>query len=259
MLIPRVMPCLLLKEGSLVKTIGFKDPGYIGDPINAVNIYNEKEVDELIFLDINATPEHQSPPFSLLAKIANECFMPVTYGGGVRNLDDIKKIFSLGIEKVAINSYAFDEPNFIRKAAEKFGSQSIVVSIDVRKKMFGKYEVYSHGGRKATGLDPVTCAKEMTNLGAGEILLTAIDRDGTLEGYDLDLIKRVTDTVNIPVVANGGAGKMEDFQKAVFQAGASACAAGAMVVYYGRNRAVLINYPERQELERIMSKNRVKI
>lgn len=255
MLIPRVMPCLLLKEGSLVKTIKFKDPGYIGDPINAVNIYNEKEVDELIFLDINATLEHQSPPFSLLAKIANECFMPVTYGGGVRDLDDIKKIFSLGIEKVAINSYAFDNPNFIHKAAEKFGSQSIVVSIDARKKMFGKYEVYSHGGRTPTGVDPVKYATEMANMGAGEILLTAVDRDGTLEGYDLDLIKRVTETVNIPVIANGGAGKAEDFHMAIFKAGASACAAGAMVVYYGRNRAVLINFPERQELEQVLNKN----
>jgi cyclase len=252
MLLPRVMPCLLLKDGSLVKTIKFKDPGYIGDPINAIRIYNEKEVDELIFLDITATVEQKRPPFKVLSEIASECFMPVAYGGGLRNLDDIREIFSLGIEKVAINSYAFENPDFVRQAADRFGSQSIVGSIDVRSKMFNRYEVYIHGGRKGTGKDPVSYARHMQSLGVGEILLTSIDRDGTQEGYDLDLIRRVTDAVDVPVIASGGAGKVEDFGLAVKQGGASACAAGSMVVYFGRNRAVLINYPARNELEEVL-------
>ncbi|HCR71750.1 MAG TPA: imidazole glycerol phosphate synthase subunit HisF [Anaerolineae bacterium] len=252
MLMPRVMPCLLLKNGALVKTVKFKDPGYIGDPINAIRIYNEKEVDELIFLDISATLEKREPPYKVLSEIASECFMPVTYGGGVRDVETIRKILSLGIEKVAINSYAVENQEFIRVAADKFGSSTIVVSIDARKKMFGRYEVFIHGGKKSTGLDPVEFASAMEAMGAGEILLTAIDRDGTQEGYDLDLIKKVTEAVNVPVVACGGAGKLDDFRLAVKEASASACAAGSMVVYFGRNRAVLITFPEREKLEEVL-------
>lgn len=252
MLRTRVMPCLLLKDGALVKTVKFKDPGYIGDPINAIRIYNEKEVDELILLDITATLENRKPPFQVLSEISSECFMPVAYGGGVRNLDDIKTIFGLGIEKVALNTYAMEQPDFIRAAADKFGSQSIVVSIDVCKKAFGRYEVYTWSGRKATGLDPVKFAVQMEEMGAGEILLTSIDRDGTQEGYDIELIKKVTSAVSMPVIACGGAGKVEDFGAAVKQGGASACAAGSMVVYFGRNRAVLINFPARSELESVL-------
>jgi imidazole glycerol-phosphate synthase subunit HisF len=252
MLIPRVMPCLLLKNGALVKTVKFKDPGYIGDPINAVRIYNEKEVDELIFLDITATIENRPPPFDVLAQIASECFMPVAYGGGIRSLDEIETILKIGIEKIALNSYAFESPAFVRAAADKFGSQAIVVSMDVRKKTINRYEVFTCGGRKGTGLDPVKFASQMAEAGAGEILLTAIDRDGTQEGYDVELIRGVTSAVDIPVIACGGAGKVADFGAAVKQGGASACAAGSMVVYFGRNRAVLINYPERHELEQIL-------
>lgn len=249
MLIPRVMPCLLLKDGALVKTVKFKNPSYIGDPINAVRIYNEKEVDELIFLDITATPENRKPPLKALSEIASECFMPVAYGGGVRDLNDIETIFKLGIEKVALNSYAVSNPDFVRAAADKFGSQAVVVSIDVLINKKGQYEVYTQGGQKATGFDPVQYAVKMADIGAGEILLTSIDRDGTQSGYDINLIKSVTSAVNIPVIACGGAAKVSDFSAAVKQGGASACAAGSMVVYFGRNRAVLINFPERQELE----------
>jgi cyclase len=252
MLMTRVMPCLLLKEGVLVKTIGFKDPSYIGDPINAIRIYNEKEVDELIFLDITATIEKRDPPYKTLAEIASECFMPVTYGGGVRDLETIRRILGLGIEKVAINSFAAENPNFVRAAAERFGSSTIVVSIDVRKKLFGRYEAVIHGGRKGTGLDPVTFAVEMEQMGAGEILLNSVERDGTQKGYDIDLIKSVTGVVGIPVIACGGAGNVEDFRLAVMEGGASACAAGSMVVYYGRNRAVLITFPERKKLEEVL-------
>lgn len=252
MLMTRVMPCLLLKDGALVKTVKFKDPGYIGDPINAVRIYNEKEVDELIFLDITATIEKRKPPYKVLSEIASECFMPVTYGGGVQDVETIRQILSLGVEKVAINSHAVINPDFVRAAADKFGSSTIVVSIDVRKKLFGRYEVFIHGGRKSAGLDPVQFAVKMEQMGAGEILLNSVDRDGTQEGYDVELLKSVTGAVGIPVIACGGAGKIEDFRAAVKEGGASACAAGSMVVYFGRNRAVLITFPEREKLEKVL-------
>jgi cyclase len=253
MLLTRIMPCLLLKDGALVKTVKFKDPGYIGDPINAIRIYNEKEVDELIFLDITATVEKREPPYKVLSEIASECFMPVTYGGGVRDVETIRQILSLGIEKVAINSHAVENPDFVRAAADKFGNSTIVVSIDVRKKMFGRYEIFIHGGRKGTGLNPIDFAVKMEQMGAGEILLNSIDCDGMQEGYDIELVHSVTSAVGVPVVICGGAGKIEDFRAAVKEGGASACAAGSMVVYYGRNRAVLINFPTRSELEKVLA------
>jgi len=252
MLRTRIMPCLLLRDGGLVKTVKFKDPSYIGDPINAIRIYNEKEVDELIFLDIAATVENRPPPFKALSEIASECFMPVTYGGGVRDIETIRQILSLGIEKVAVNSYAVENPDFIRAAAERYGSSTIVVSMDVRRNLFGKYEVVTRGGRKGTGLNPVEFAVSMDKMGAGEILLNSVDRDGTQSGYDIELIRSVTGAVGVPVIACGGAGKIEDFRAAVKEGGASACAAGSMVVYFGRNRAVLINFPERKKLENIL-------
>lgn len=252
MLTTRVMPCLLLRNGALVKTVNFKDPGYIGDPINAIRIFNEKEVDELIFLDITATKENREPDFKILSEIASECFMPVTYGGGVKSIETIRKILSTGIEKVAINSYAIVMPDFIQEAAERFGSSTIVASIDVRKRKFGRNEVVTQSGGKKTGLNPVDFAVRMEKMGAGEILLNSIDRDGTQLGYDIELIKSVTDVVDIPVIACGGAGKIEDFRAAVKEGGASACAVGSMVVYYGRNRAVLISFPEREALENIL-------
>jgi cyclase len=242
------MPCLLLKDGSLVKTIQFKDPSYVGDPINTIRIYNDKEVDELIVVDIAATVENKEPNFPLLREIASECFMPVTYGGAVQTLKQVETIFRLGIEKVAVNSYAFKNPQFVRAIASAFGNQSVVISIDVKKNLWGQYKVYARGGREATGLDPVEHAVRMEEMGAGEILLTSIDRDGTMQGYDLDLIRRVAGAVHLPVIACGGAGRVADFGEAVKQGGASAAAAGSMVVYYGRNRAVLINFPTRREI-----------
>lgn len=247
MLATRVIPCLLLKDRGLVKTVKFKDPTYVGDPINAVKIFNEKEVDELVFLDITATIEQRPPRLKVISEIASECFMPLCYGGGVRNVEDIREIFKLGVEKVSINSCAVENPFFIREAADIFGSQSIIVSIDFKRSFLGKYEVYIHGGRKATRLDPVEFAVRMQEMGSGELFLNSIDRDGTMLGYDLDLIKRVTGAVNIPVIASGGAGKMRDFSNAV-SAGASAVAAGSMFVFHGKHRAVLINYPSYDEL-----------
>jgi cyclase len=252
MLVARVMPCLLLRNAALVKTIEFKNPSYVGDPINAIRIYNEKEVDELIFLDITATIEGKRPPFKLLSDIATECFMPVAYGGGLRDTADVDAVLSLGIEKVAINSFAYEDPSFLTRVAEKHGTQAVVSSIDVKRSMLGRYEVYSHGGRKGTGMDPVRAAVAMEKAGAGEILLTSIDRDGTGRGYDVDLVKKVTAAVGIPVIASGGAGKVADCGTVIRDGGASAAALGSMAVYHGRNRAVLINFPTRQEIDAVL-------
>lgn len=252
MLKTRVIPCLLLKGLGLVKTIKFQDEKYIGDPINAVKIFNEKEVDELIFLDITATPERRKPSFELLSRIASECFMPFSYGGGIREIKDIKKILEIGAEKVVINSYALENHSFIKTAAEEFGSQSVIVAIDVKKNEKGKYEVFTHRGQRNTGKDPIEWAIIVEKLGAGEIFLNSIDKDGTMEGYDLELIEEVTKSIKIPVIASGGAGKLEDFQKAKL-AGASAVSAGSLFVFVGPYRAVLINYPNREELEKILT------
>lgn len=252
MLIARVMPCLLLRNAALVKTIQFKNPSYVGDPINAIRIYNEKEVDELIFLDITATPEQKRPQLKLLSEIASECFMPVAYGGGVSRMDDVDAIFSVGIEKVAINSHAVAETSFVTRVADKYGSQAVVVSIDVKRSLLGRYEVYTHGGRKATGLEPTAWARQAEEAGAGEILLTSIDRDGTGKGFDVELLKRVTSAVTVPVIASGGAGKVDDCGIAVKEGGASAAALGSMAVYHGRNRAVLIGFPTRAELDQVL-------
>jgi len=256
MLIPRVIPCLLLRNSGLVKTVNFKDPKYLGDPINIVKIFNEKEVDELVFLDIMATVDGKCPPFELLEKVAGEAFMPLGYGGGIRTLEDIKTILGLGVEKVVINSYAVENPSFISAAADFAGNQSVVVSIDVKKNLFGKYEVRTLRGTKQTGLDPVAFAKKMENAGAGELIVTSIDRDGTMKGYDIDLISRVTAAVNIPVVANGGARTVADLSAAINQGGASAAGAGSMFVFQGPHRAVLISYPSYAEISGILKENK---
>ena len=203
---PRVIPCLLLKDKGLVKTIKFKEPKYIGDPINAIRIFNEKRADELIFLDIKATEEKRIPNLEFISQISDECSMPFGVGGGIRKIEHIKNLIAAGAEKAIINSYAIERPDFVTETANRFGSQSVVVSIDVKKNFFGKYEVYIKSGKIATGLDPVACAKEMEKRGAGEIFLNSIDKDGTMSGYDINLIEKVSKSVDIPVVACGGAG-----------------------------------------------------
>lgn len=248
MVLTRVIPCLLLKGRGLVKTVRFKDPTYLGDPINIVKIFNDKEVDELLFLDIAATVENRKPPYKLLEEIAGECFMPLGYGGGIRDLEDIRTILNLGVEKISINSYAVENPSFIRAAADYAGSQSVIVSMDVKKNLRGRYEILTRGGRKATGLNPVKFAVEMEKQGAGELLLNSMDRDGMMQGYDIELIKLITGAVGIPVVACGGAGKTQDLADAVKRGGASAAAAGSLFVFQGAHRAVLVSYPTSEEL-----------
>lgn len=250
MLRPRVIPCLLLKNRGLVKTVRFTNPTYVGDPLNAVRIFNEKEVDELVFLDIEASRENRSPDLEMIKDIASECFMPFAYGGGIRTLEEIKKIFALGAEKVVVNTSALNDLSLISSAAEVHGSQSIVVGIDVKKTFLKGYRVYDGSIKGLTSHHPVDYARAVEAAGAGEVLLTSVDRDGTFSGFDLELVADVSKAVNIPVVACGGASELKDFAKAV-AAGASAVAAGSFFVFHGRHRAVLITYPEAQELKQL--------
>ncbi|MBI4361419.1 imidazole glycerol phosphate synthase subunit HisF [Candidatus Micrarchaeota archaeon] len=254
MLLTRVMPCLLLKNDRLVKTIQFKDANYVGDPVNAIKIYNEKQVDELVVLDISATRENRKPAFEAIQQIADECFMPLTYGGGITSLDDARRLFALGVEKIVVNTHAVENPSFITQASEVFGAQAVMVSIDAKKTGSG-YEVFTRSGTTPTGLDPAAHALNVQKRGAGEIFLTSIDREGTLQGYDLELIRQVSRAVSIPVIACGGAWELMHFKQAV-DAGASAVAAGSMAVYMGRNRAVLINFPNAHELSVVLNEKR---
>jgi len=246
----RVIPVLLLRNMGLYKSVKFKDHKYVGDPINAIKIFNEKEVDELVFLDITASVNQQEPNYSMLADIASECFMPLCYGGGVRSIEQIQKILYAGVEKVSLNTAAVEIPGLINAAAKKFGSSTIVISIDVKKSLFGGYTVYAKSGTKSAKLSPVEFARMMENEGAGEILLNSIDADGTMKGYDLDLIKTVSEKVGIPVIACGGAGSL-DHMKAAVHNGASAVAAGSFFVFQGKHKAVLITYPERSAIAQI--------
>lgn len=252
MLRTRVIPCLLLKNGGLVKTRKFKNPTYVGDPINAVRIFNEKEVDELVFLDISATAAGREPDYELLGDIASEAFMPFAYGGGISTLEHAKKLFKLGVEKVILNTSIAKNPALISQIAAEAGSQSVVASIDVKRNLFGKYTVHSEGGTVSLDTDPVSYARTMEQAGAGEILLTAIDRDCCMNGYDLSLITAVSNAVDIPVVASGGASSLHDFAQAK-QAGASAVSAGSMFVFHGKHRAVLITYPAYGQLEALLA------
>lgn len=244
----RVIPVLLLRGRGLVKTVKFKDPKYIGDPINSVRIFNEKEVDELVFLDITATSEGRSPNFDLLADIAGEAFMPMAYGGGVTTMEHVRRIFALGFEKVIINTAAYIVPQLVRDAVAVYGSQSIVGSVDVRRTLLGHYQICSHSGKTKHSVSLKEHVKKLERLGVGEIIVNAVDRDGTQSGYDLTLIREVSSSVGVPVVACGGASGLDDFAAAVHEGGASAVAAGSLFVFVGPHRAVLINYPARDDL-----------
>jgi len=248
---PRIIPCLLIENQGLVKTIKFTKSRYLGDPINAVKIFNGKGVDELCILDILATKEKREPDFNYLRDIASEAFMPLSYGGGITNLEQIKKIFFIGYEKVIINTSFIYNPNIIKEASEYAGKQSIVVSIDSKKDFMGKYVCYTNGGKTKTKHEPVELAKIAESLGAGEILLNSINKDGVMQGYDLKLIKEVTDAVSIPVIAVGGAKDISDLKRAINEGKAHAVAAASMFVYYGKQKAVLITFPDEKELEEI--------
>lgn len=248
----RVIPVLSLSGKGLVKTKKFKNSVYIGDPINAMRIFNEKEVDELILNDINASKIGCEPNFDLIKKIVSEAFMPIGYGGGIKKLDDIKKLIDLGIEKVVINS-SIKDYKLIEQAANIFGNQSIVVSIDVKKNLFGDYKAYIQSGTQQLKEKPEDLAKNVINSGAGEIYIHSIDKDGTLEGYDHKIIKSMATSINVPVVALGGAQSMEDIQNVILNSGASAAAASGLFIFKGRHRAVLLSYPGYEEINKLFN------
>jgi imidazole glycerol-phosphate synthase subunit HisF len=246
--INRLIPILLLNNESLVKTARFNNFSYIGDPCNTVRIFNELEVDELLFLDINSSREGRAPNLSILSDIANECFMPLGYGGGIKDSEEAKKIFDIGFEKVSINTNAFLKPHLITDIAKIFGSQSLVVSIDYKKNLFGKYSVYIKSGRKNIKLHPLDWAKEVENRGAGEILLTSINKEGTWSGLDLELIDQVVDAVNIPVIAHGGVGSVDHINNALSNQSLSAVGLGSLVVFQKKDMGVLVNFPDRSKI-----------
>lgn len=275
MLAPRIIPCLLVQDGGLVKTVNFASPKYVGDPINAVRIFNEKEVDELIVLDIDATPKGNAPDYTMIGHLAAECRMPLCYGGGVTTSEQVQQIVSLGVEKVALNSAAIENPALITESVHYLGSQSIVVVLDVRRRMapvrsggrwFGGagakrnaapaapgtledfYEVWSHGGRRNTGKSPRSLAKQMVERGAGEIVINSIDNDGVMRGYDMELIDDVRSSTDVPLTVLGGAGSLHDLARVISRYGSAVgVAAGSLFVFKGPNRAVLITYPGKLE------------
>lgn len=253
MLRTRIIPCLQLIDESLVKTVNFNKYGYIGDPINTVRIFNELEVDELSFLDIRATVQDRLPNLDILQQIANECFMPLSYGGGIKNFDIAYKILSIGFEKIVVNSASYKNPHLISELAERFGTQAVIGSIDVKKNFFGKYEVYSHDGTKKEKYDAVEWAVELQRLGAGELLITSMNRDGSWKGFEIEIIKRIADEVEIPVIANGGAGNLEHIGEVVKMGNASAVALGSMVVYQNKGMGVLVNFPDKNDLDKYLT------
>ncbi len=255
MLFPRIIPCLLVKNKGLVKTIKFKDPKYVGDPINAVKIFNEKVVDELIVLDIDATVENREPDYAMIENLANECRMPLCYGGGIKTAQQAKRILSLGVEKVALSSVAFDNPNLIREIASEVGSQSVVVVFDVKKKLFGGYDIYTHNASNKLKLDLIEYVSKVQSLGAGEVVINSIDNDGTMKGYDLDLIDKVKEKVKVPMTVLGGAGSVEDIRGLVNRYGIIGSAVGSLFVFKGRYKAVLINYPSLEVKQSIVSRS----
>lgn len=243
MLRTRIIPSLLLRNESLVKTVKFGKYTYIGDPCNTVRIFNELEVDELLFLDITATIEGCKPNYELLEDIANECFMPLGYGGGIKTVEDAERIFKIGFEKISVNSFAGENPEFISELAERFGSQSIIASIDAWKPFVGKAHVRTYSGKKNINKNIVEWARELESKGAGEILLTSINQEGTWSGFDVELTRNVANAVDIPVVAQGGGGSLEDIQNVVLNGKASAVALGSMLVFQKKGMGVLVNFP----------------
>ena len=253
MLRPRIIPCLLVKNKGLVKTLQFKDGKYVGDPINAVRIFNEKEADELMVIDIDATSSNNEPDYKMIENLASECRMPLCYGGGIKTLEQSQRIFSLGVEKIALSSAAIQNPSIVSEIASKVGSQSVVVVLDVKKKMFGGYDLYIHNGKKNININPVDFAIKMEKEGAGEIVINSIDNDGVLKGYDLDLIDKVRNSISLPLTVLGGAGNLEDIGGLIQKYGIIGAGAGSLFVFKGKYKAVLINYPNWEEKDSLIN------
>lgn len=255
MLLPRLIPVLLLQDKGLVKTRRFEKPKYLGDPINTVRIFNEKETDELIFLDITASKLQKKPQFDIIRNIAEECFMPVCYGGGISTLEDIHTIIQLGVEKVSINSKFFEDPQFVRRAADTFGSSTIVVAMDIKKTFLNKYEVCAFSATKRKKMHPVDYALMAEDYGAGEIFVNSVDRDGMKTGYDLEILNQISQKVSVPVIACGGAAGLDDVKQLFEKTKVAAAAAGSMFVFHGKLDAVLISYPSQETLRMLFQKN----
>lgn len=255
MLRPRIIPCLLIKDNGLVKSVQFKDHKYVGDPINAVKIFNEKEVDEIIIVDIDATAYNREPDYKLIEALAAECRMPLCYGGGVKTVEQAQKIFALGVEKVSISSEAVLHPNLLTEIGNRVGSQSIVVVLDVKKSKSGKYEIWTHNATKNTGKDPLEFAKEAERLGAGEVVINSIDADGMMKGYDMELIDKIRNAISLPLTVLGGAGTLKDIGSLISKHKVIGAAAGSLFVFKGVFKAVLINYPKPSEKAALLSEN----
>lgn len=251
MLRPRIIPSLLVHDGGLVKTVNFKNPKYVGDPINAVKIFNEKIVDELAIFDIDASVLGKEPNYKLIENLALQSRMPLCYGGGVKTVEQAQRIFGLGIEKIALSSVVSQNPDIITEIANKVGSQSVIAVLDIKKKLLGGYEVYIHNGKKATGKDPIKFVEELQSLGVGEIIINSIDQDGVMKGYDLNLISKIREKISVPLTVLGGAGSLEDIKKVIDTHGVIGVAAGSLFVFKGKYKAVLINYPNKAEKENL--------
>lgn len=255
MLRPRIIPCLLVHEKGLVKTVKFKDPKYVGDPINAVRIFNEKQVDELTVLDIDASVQKREPDYKMIENLAAECRMPLCYGGGVKTPEQAQRIFSLGVEKIAISSAAVDDPTLVSRIAERVGNQSVVVVIDVKRKLLGGYEVYINNGKKGTSKNPFELAKQVQAYGVGEIVLNFIDNDGVMKGYDMQLAEKMRESITVPLTILGGAGSLDDVGALINKFGIIGASAGSLFVFKGVYKAVLINYPNPEEKDLLVKKN----
>lgn len=255
MLRPRIIPCLLIRDKGLVKTVGFKNPKYVGDPINAVRIFNEKESDELMVVDIDATVKKEEPDYKLIEKLASECRMPLCYGGGIKTVEQAQRIFSLGVEKIAISSAAVENPDLITAIANRVGNQSAVVVLDVKKKVFGGYEVVTHNSKKSTGKSPIELAKLFQVKGAGEIIINSVDQDGQMTGFDLVLAEKIRDVISCPLTILGGAGSLNDLGKLISKFGIIGASAGSLFVFRGAYKAVLINYPTQSEKDTLIKNN----
>lgn len=255
MLKPRIIPCLLVHDKGLIKTVNFKSAKYVGDPINAVRIFNEKESDELVVIDIDATINNEEPDYKLIEKLASECRMPLCYGGGIKTVEQAQKIFSLGVEKIAISSAAIENPDLVTAIAERVGNQSTVVVMDVKKKVFGGYEVVTHNAKRSTGKSPIALAKIFQSKGAGEIIINSVDQDGQMKGYDLTLAENIREVISCPLTILGGAGSLEDLGKLISKFGIIGASAGSLFVFRGAYKAVLINYPTQEEKDKLIHYN----
>ncbi len=251
MLRPRIIPSLLIHDNGLVKTVNFKNPKYVGDPINAVKIFNEKEVDELAVFDIDATVNNVEPNYNLIEKLAIQSRMPLCYGGGVKTVEQAQRIFSLGVEKIAFSSAVLEKPELITEVAERVGNQSVIVVLDIKKKMLGGYEIYTHNGKKSAGVDPFKFIEQAQKLGAGEIIINSIDKDGVMKGFDFSLLDKMRKQINVPMTVLGGAGSLADLKEVIDRYGVIGVAAGSFFVFKGVYKAVLINYPSKEDKENL--------